>query len=697
MGKAIFVLLVAALFLAGCVNMPICGDDICEAGEDGGNCPYDCKLEASILTMEIGGIVNEATINPDNDLISSSFFFGPADSVSLKAIAEASDLKPNQLCFSPGDFKNSEFRLDIENVVENKSGENRNVFVTAVCENNYALLKGLMSEKKNSGNSNFDYARLEKCKCNNEEPCCAIVFEKVGWEDPEPEIVDPDDYEDEDEEQAIVDGPPIIEYFRITPMETTLQEIKLGTKLRLEYKVTDDVGLNNVLFYLEQPSGGSIQQAVQIYGKEFESFYEVRPDSSGKYKVRMETGDTSHQFAEAEAFYVVNDSDISIDCGPVPTNHCADSCTRENDADCCFRTGDVCFVKVWDKSRCILSGKTNPENELEICDPEQNDLGWTVISAPITDTGSIYKPDLVIDNIAFNPQYPLVGQDYSINISLSNTGFVASPDVTQIRMFLKETQESQIHILPSIGANESYLFTYPIYSSISWPFRSTTQNVGTYTYLMELDPNNLIDEVDETNNIKTKDVEINDIYSILSCIDSDMGGTRTDVVNTCINSTGKIYEDYCLPTGSLVEYKCDNIDCVPYYVTCYGKMCYKGTCQNEEDIDWPDMVVENVEITPQNPSPNEVIVIRAGIRNVGAGPAEGSSIECYYDFDGYTNDRSHTIHLPIEVNETKTCTGSALFYEDGNYLVNVIVDHSNKIKESDETNNLFTFTIPVGS
>jgi len=52
--------LVFLLFISGCTNVPLCGNQICERGEDEFSCPADCSLEAKGCT-DLGGFVCQKT------------------------------------------------------------------------------------------------------------------------------------------------------------------------------------------------------------------------------------------------------------------------------------------------------------------------------------------------------------------------------------------------------------------------------------------------------------------------------------------------------------------------------------------------------------------------------------------------------------------------------------------------------------
>jgi len=581
MKKAVFVLLIAALFLAGCINIPVCGDGICEAGEDATSCPMDCMRETSPLTTGIGGIVNVATINPNNDLVSSNFFFGPNDSVSLKAIAEAADLKPNQMCFSRGDFENSEFKQDIEYVIGNRSGENKDVFVSALCGNNYTLLKGHMTGIKNSGNLSFDYTLLDKCGCNDEGPCCVIVFEKPGRGDDEPIIDDEPEPESEPEPGPepepipLEDNPPGLRYMRAEPVEITLGEIKTGNKINILYEIYDDVGLDYITFYLEQPNGSFIPEELPVSGTSYESSLTIHPSNTGKYQVRMKVQDSKFQESMFETFYIVKEENMSLACKPAPTGHCSDSCTKESDADCCINAGDFCYVKVWKRNRCVAADNTNPENENEICNPELNNLAWAeILEDP--EEGTVFLPDLGIGSITISPPIPIAGEGFWFDITLTNSGFADTTINPNIEITCLETDEhANINLGKTIAASESYVFRHQM---SSYFYREAIDRSGTLRFKVEIDQLNLITELDETNNIKTESVYVENAFEEL-CIDSDFGYNYPYRKDTCVGTNGTI-EDTCNGTGEAsIEHYCFGNACASQYVNCLdGQSCVDGAC-----------------------------------------------------------------------------------------------------------------------
>jgi subtilase family serine protease len=106
----------------------------------------------------------------------------------------------------------------------------------------------------------------------------------------------------------------------------------------------------------------------------------------------------------------------------------------------------------------------------------------------------------------------------------------------------------------------------------------------------------------------------------------------------------------------------------------------------------PDLIVESLTHSPQNPVTDETVTITAVVKNIGTQDADPSILEILL-----SNESTPTTHtVPLIVKDgTFQVQRQVVFNLDGDYDVTATADANGDVAESDETNNTNTDSITV--
>jgi PGF-pre-PGF domain-containing protein/uncharacterized repeat protein (TIGR01451 family) len=108
----------------------------------------------------------------------------------------------------------------------------------------------------------------------------------------------------------------------------------------------------------------------------------------------------------------------------------------------------------------------------------------------------------------------------------------------------------------------------------------------------------------------------------------------------------------------------------------------------------PDLKIESISLSPQEPHPGENITFTVTVKNNGSAVAETSEIK--YDIKGTNENYTGVLSIPIlAAGEARAGTFFWTPGNEGQIVVKATVDAESAISESDETNNEFTKTATV--
>jgi subtilase family serine protease len=316
-------------------------------------------------------------------------------------------------------------------------------------------------------------------------------------------------------------------------------------------------------------------------------------------------------------------------------------------------------------------------------------------------------PDLVVSEIGFNPEVPIEGETMTITAVVWNYGGRKAGDVEVVI-------GDQLSVIGGIEAGGS--------ASVSW---AGTFSAGTHKIIVEVDPNNKIEEKDETNNKLEKNLTIATLPDLLAHISFDPAypeenGTTTIIVTVYnqgeTDANGVIvslYEetihltDFTLnipggesrkaeliygpfPEGSYTFYclvdpaniiresnETNNIGSSTLFV---GTPTYQSS---------PDLAITDISILPETLTDSTPASITLTICNLGGTPAE--NVELRIVNDG------------LEIKETISLSAyssfifsySNLYLLSGTHTIYATIDPEDMIIETDETNNQIQDTIFV--
>ena len=96
----------------------------------------------------------------------------------------------------------------------------------------------------------------------------------------------------------------------------------------------------------------------------------------------------------------------------------------------------------------------------------------------------------------------------------------------------------------------------------------------------------------------------------------------------------------------------------------------------------PDLVIEDITLSPENPSMGDRVIFTVTVKNQGSDSASNFNVSYYIDDDHIGSSTINSLEPDATV--TKTFSWTA---QPGSHTVRVIADSSEKVTESNETNN----------
>ncbi len=323
--------------------------------------------------------------------------------------------------------------------------------------------------------------------------------------------------------------------------------------------------------------------------------------------------------------------------------------------------------------------------------------GWNP-SAAIADS----KPDLIVQNINISPQEPAIGDTVTITVTVKNQGTAnagASHVVCYVDATILATESAGI-LSPGTMATETF----------TWEAQS-----GSHVIKAVADSGSAIIESDETNNTTTyslttlaPDLIVQSISwepaepskgdsIVFSVIVRNQGNSRsrTTRVNLYIDGTSKGYKDvFPVDPGSTTT-KTFN------WIAQSGQHDLKAVVDSTQQVEEsnetnneytctfstlpPDLIVENITWSPENPSKYDDITFTITIKNQGIG--RSGACQLAYYFDGNYQSLLQVDALEADTSENVTFTWMALWDLSE---IKAIVDSTEIVAESDDTNNEMT-------
>ena len=321
---------------------------------------------------------------------------------------------------------------------------------------------------------------------------------------------------------------------------------------------------------------------------------------------------------------------------------------------------------------------------------------------PMVSSSSL--PDLIIEDIVLSPEYPSIGETVTFTVTIKNQGSGKS-DYSQVTYYIDDTYLALDYVSP-IDPGDSATETF------TW-----TAQAGSHAIKAVADSNNEITESNETNNIKTyslstlaPDLIIESI--IWSPESPSEGDTVTFSVTIKNQGNGRASPsrvDFYIDGSSRGSQEVPEINAGATATKTFTWVAQAGPhaiktvadginyitesdeTNNEKTITFspvpPDLIVETITWSPAIPAKGDMVTFTVTVKNQGSGRAGSFHVALYigsYQFSDVVN----SIDAGAADNATFIWSARA-----GSYNIKAIADSSDKVLESNETNNEKTVTL----
>ena len=334
-------------------------------------------------------------------------------------------------------------------------------------------------------------------------------------------------------------------------------------------------------------------------------------------------------------------------------------------------------------------------------------------------------PDLVVSSVTFSPSTPIAGQNVHVTVTVQNVGFVSTGANYTVQWqpgpFLLPLSQ-QVGPLAA-GASASYGFDY-IY-----------QSAGTFNSTATADSNNVIKELKENNNsmaasvvVQAAGVDLTITNVVISPATPVQGAPMTAtvtiqnlgnqgagpfVVSWNPDANGLIVPGVATLTqqvNALGAGASMNVVFTFTYpqaggfhtiamVDAFNTVAETNETNNLYIKDFTvvpgniDLTVTGFSISPSPAKQFQQVTATITVENDGALPVSWFAVQWK---QASTDLSGPTTWIPgLNPGESKTVTFTGLYFQTGVYTSVAIVDPSNLIPETNESNNTMTFSITI--
>ncbi|MFC1991555.1 CARDB domain-containing protein [Chloroflexota bacterium] len=313
-------------------------------------------------------------------------------------------------------------------------------------------------------------------------------------------------------------------------------------------------------------------------------------------------------------------------------------------------------------------------------------------------------PDLIIESITWSPESPSIDDIVTISVTVKNQG--EGKAITSRLTFRVDGSFKVFQYVESLEAGDS------VTKEFTW-----TAGQGYHQIQMIIDEDKTIPESDETNNEKsvtistlTPDLIIETItWTPLDPFDGDNVTFSVTIMNQgegkAINPLVVFHVDgKQLAADSLGTIASGNTDnttfiwpaqadshIIELIVDPNNSIIESNESNNQKIADFPtlspDLIVQSITWAPEEPSVGDTVTFSVTIANQGRVYAASST------FSYYVGSRtSGTEHAPVIAADSSVVTTFTWAAGGGSNPVRVVLDTTNKVTESDESNNEMTVT-----
>lgn len=318
-------------------------------------------------------------------------------------------------------------------------------------------------------------------------------------------------------------------------------------------------------------------------------------------------------------------------------------------------------------------------------------------------------PDLIVEEIVWLPETPLMGDIVTFMVTIKNQGD-SQAGSSHVAFFVNDTYHTSKVMNPlEPGATVTSTFTW-------------RAEADSYSIKAVADVVNRVTESNEANNEKTYAISVLAPDLIVDSIawspeSPSIGDTVTfsvAVKNRGNYRAGGSNVDFCIDDysrgyrfvmgiepGATVNQTftwtaLPGSHAVKAFADILKQVKESDETNNEKTVTYataaPDLIVDSITWSPKNPSENTMITLKVTIKNQGNGKAEHSVVDFYVD--GIYRDSAYIGKLDIGAKTTATMNwitrGKLHTFE-------AIADASSKVIESDENNNTKSIDLPTPS
>ncbi len=313
--------------------------------------------------------------------------------------------------------------------------------------------------------------------------------------------------------------------------------------------------------------------------------------------------------------------------------------------------------------------------------------------------------DLTVQSIVWSPEYPSVEDTATFTVTIKNQGSVQAGS-SCVAYYIDDTCQISADINQiSAGATATETFTW-------------TAQAGTRTFKVVVDSNNVITESDETNNEKAIDLSVSAPDLVINAItwspenfsegievtftvnieNQGNEGANLSRVAYYIDGSSRGYHNIQEMDAGAAANKTFtwNAQAGSHTIKAVADMESQVPESNEDNnekvlaLPPPDLVIETITWSPENPSENTTITFTATVGNQGSGRAGSSDVYFYVDGSSIGYENVQEIDAGAAVAKTFTWMAQAEPYD-----IKVVADAENYIIETDESNNEKEFTFSV--
>ena len=319
--------------------------------------------------------------------------------------------------------------------------------------------------------------------------------------------------------------------------------------------------------------------------------------------------------------------------------------------------------------------------------------------------------DLVIESLSADPENPKPDSEVTIDALVKNTGTKTS-EPTNIIYTVGETKEKEE--VPAIEAGSE--------KSISHKWTASDKE-GTVTIKASLEnvensekevsvkiaeeslPDLIVEDIDSESSTQPESGKPMDFTLKIKNVGEATANSSTAKYSFNGDSEGEIsIPELSAGTSTSAEFSYtpgNEENVIVTVVADSGKTVSESNEDNNKmsktinmKSELPDLKIESISLSPEEPHPGENITFTATVKNSGSAAAEKSEIK--YDINGNNESYTGVTSIPaLAAGETGTGTFFWTPGNEGQIEVKATADSGSVVSESDETNNEFTKTATV--